>query len=187
MWSPVSWEVRGRKLGWTFCITRSKSSTPNEGVVVSRRAGWIWELGLLFTSVCAKPFALSTWPYYLQCTSAEFSACLCTWHMYVQAGKGREVGRSWNCLQNSNWKSVWILWFSWTKELSCFLTVTYCPLLFHILQVAKDARSDVESSSDEEETVPRSKGPHSTVTTNGTSGANGTNGYLTGATSSEEH
>ncbi|XP_030808105.1 ceramide synthase 6 isoform X1 [Camarhynchus parvulus] len=55
------------------------------------------------------------------------------------------------------------------------------------LHVAKDARSDVESSSDEEETVPRSKAPHSAVATNGTSGANGTNGYLTGATSSEEH
>ncbi|KAL2302317.1 hypothetical protein Nmel_009741 [Mimus melanotis] len=55
------------------------------------------------------------------------------------------------------------------------------------LHVAKDSRSDVESSSDEEETVPRSKAPHSTVTTNGTSGANGTNGYLTAATSSEEH
>ncbi|XP_064290646.1 ceramide synthase 6 isoform X1 [Passer domesticus] len=55
------------------------------------------------------------------------------------------------------------------------------------LHVAKDSRSDVESSSDEEETVPRSKAPHSTVATNGTSGANGTNGYLTGATSSEEH
>ncbi|KAK2532526.1 hypothetical protein Q9966_008101 [Columba livia] len=55
------------------------------------------------------------------------------------------------------------------------------------LHVAKDDRSDIESSSDEEETVPRSKTPHSTVTTNGTSGANGTNGYLTGSTSSEEH
>ncbi|KAI1237198.1 hypothetical protein IHE44_0014456 [Lamprotornis superbus] len=54
-------------------------------------------------------------------------------------------------------------------------------------KVAKDSRSDVESSSDEEETVPRSKAPHSTVTTNGTSGANGTNGYLTAAPSSEEH
>ncbi|XP_009460357.1 PREDICTED: ceramide synthase 6 [Nipponia nippon] len=55
------------------------------------------------------------------------------------------------------------------------------------LHVAKDDRSDVESSSDEEETVPRSKTPHSTVTTNGTGGANGTNGYLTGGTCSEEH
>ena len=60
-------------------------------------------------------------------------------------------------------------------------------LLFQILQVAKDDRSDIESSSDEEETVPRSKTLHSTITTNGTSGANGTNGYLTGGTCSEEH
>lgn len=70
--------------------------------VVSRRAGglslgWIWELGLLFTSVCAKPFALSTWQCCLQCTSAEFSPCLCT--MYVQtfvfevsAGRQRQRG-----------------------------------------------------------------------------------------------
>ncbi|NWI54945.1 CERS6 synthase, partial [Calyptomena viridis] len=54
-------------------------------------------------------------------------------------------------------------------------------------KVGKDARSDVESSSDEEETVPRSKALHSTIATNGTSGANGTNGYLTGGTCSEEH
>ncbi|KAM7097307.1 ceramide synthase 6 isoform 2-T2 [Ciconia maguari] len=54
-------------------------------------------------------------------------------------------------------------------------------------KVAKDDRSDIESSSDEEETVPRSKTLHSTITTNGTGGANGTNGYLTGGTSSEEH
>ncbi|KFR10286.1 Ceramide synthase 6, partial [Opisthocomus hoazin] len=54
-------------------------------------------------------------------------------------------------------------------------------------KVAKDDRSDIESSSDEEETVPRSKTPHSTITTNGTGGANGTNGYLTGGTCSEEH
>nr|XP_047917333.1 ceramide synthase 6 isoform X3 [Anser cygnoides] len=55
------------------------------------------------------------------------------------------------------------------------------------LHVAKDDRSDIESSSDEEETVPRSKTPHSTITTNGTGGANGTNGYITGGTCSEEH
>ncbi|XP_062460725.1 ceramide synthase 6 isoform X2 [Pezoporus occidentalis] len=54
-------------------------------------------------------------------------------------------------------------------------------------KVAKDDRSDIESSSDEEETVPRSKTPHSAISTNGTSGANGTNGYLTGGTCSEEH
>ncbi|NWW89352.1 CERS6 synthase, partial [Rhynochetos jubatus] len=54
-------------------------------------------------------------------------------------------------------------------------------------KVAKDDRSDIESSSDEEETVPRSKTLHSTITTNGTGGANGTNGYLTGGTCSEEH
>ncbi|XP_019472930.1 ceramide synthase 6 [Meleagris gallopavo] len=54
-------------------------------------------------------------------------------------------------------------------------------------KVTKDDRSDIESSSDEEETVPRSKTLHSTITTNGTGGANGTNGYLTGSTCSEEH
>lgn len=81
----------------------SKWRTGNK-VVVSRRAeglslGWIWELGLLFTSACAKPFALCTWPCYLQCTSAEFSPCLCTWHMYAQTSvfevsAGRQRQRS---------------------------------------------------------------------------------------------
>lgn len=65
-------------------------------VIVSRRAeglslGWIWELGLLFTSVCAKPFASCTWPCYLQWTSAEFSLCLCTWHMYAQTSECRQA------------------------------------------------------------------------------------------------
>uniref|UniRef100_A0A8D0GQ18 Ceramide synthase 6 n=1 Tax=Sphenodon punctatus TaxID=8508 RepID=A0A8D0GQ18_SPHPU len=55
------------------------------------------------------------------------------------------------------------------------------------LHVTKDDRSDIESSSDEEYSIPRSKNPHSSTTTNGTSGANGTNGYLTGGTCSEEH
>uniref|UniRef100_A0A8C3RRS0 Ceramide synthase 6 n=1 Tax=Chelydra serpentina TaxID=8475 RepID=A0A8C3RRS0_CHESE len=54
-------------------------------------------------------------------------------------------------------------------------------------KVAKDDRSDVESSSDEDDSVPRSNNPHNTTTTNGTSGANGTNGYLTGSTCSEDH
>ncbi|XP_062972496.1 ceramide synthase 6 isoform X2 [Elgaria multicarinata webbii] len=52
---------------------------------------------------------------------------------------------------------------------------------------ARDDRSDVESSSDEEPSAPHSKHSHSSATTNGTSGANGTNGYLTGGNSSEEH
>ncbi|NXU48489.1 CERS6 synthase, partial [Turnix velox] len=56
-----------------------------------------------------------------------------------------------------------------------------------MFRAAKDDRSDIESSSDEEETVPRSKNPHSPVTTNGTGGTNGTNGYLSGGPCSEEH
>lgn len=74
-----------------YCQVKEQHSRWRTGnkVVVSRRAEglslcWIWELGLLFTSVCAKPFALITWPIYLQCTSAEFSPCLCTWHISVQ-------------------------------------------------------------------------------------------------------
>ncbi|XP_019336037.1 ceramide synthase 6 isoform X1 [Alligator mississippiensis] len=55
------------------------------------------------------------------------------------------------------------------------------------LHVVKDERSDVESSSDEEDSVPRSKTPQSLTTTNGTGGTNGTNGYLTSGTCSEEH
>ncbi|KAB0381425.1 hypothetical protein FD755_009209 [Muntiacus reevesi] len=47
------------------------------------------------------------------------------------------------------------------------------------LHVSKDDRSDIESSSDEEDSEPPGKNPHTATTTNGTSG---TNGYLlTGA------
>ncbi|KAB0359460.1 hypothetical protein FD754_003616, partial [Muntiacus muntjak] len=47
------------------------------------------------------------------------------------------------------------------------------------LHVSKDDRSDIESSSDEEDSEPPGKNPHTSTTTNGTSG---TNGYLlTGA------
>ncbi|XP_015277733.1 PREDICTED: ceramide synthase 6 [Gekko japonicus] len=52
---------------------------------------------------------------------------------------------------------------------------------------ARDDRSDIESSSDEETSPPHSKISHSSATTNGTSGTNGTNGYLTGGSSVEEH
>ncbi|KAL8183421.1 UNVERIFIED_CONTAM: hypothetical protein K2H54_040834 [Gekko kuhli] len=53
--------------------------------------------------------------------------------------------------------------------------------------LARDDRSDVESSSDEETSPPHSKISHSSATTNGTSGVNGTNGYLTGGSPVEEH
>lgn len=77
-------EVGLKTLYYLVKEQHSKWRTGNK-VVVSRRAeglslGWIWEVGLLFSSVCAKAFALSTWPIYLQCTSAEFSLCLGTWH-----------------------------------------------------------------------------------------------------------
>ncbi|XP_063148310.1 ceramide synthase 6 [Candoia aspera] len=49
---------------------------------------------------------------------------------------------------------------------------------------AKDDRSDVESSSDEESSTLQSRNSHSSATTNGT---NGTNGYLTGSNSAEEY
>lgn len=42
-------------------------------------------------------------------------------------------------------------------------------------KVSKDERSDIESSSDEEDSEPPGKTSHSATTTNGTSG---TNGYL---------
>ncbi|XP_069838966.1 ceramide synthase 6 [Dendropsophus ebraccatus] len=54
------------------------------------------------------------------------------------------------------------------------------------LHVSKDDRSDIESSSDEEDSVPRTQKSHHT-TTNGVKTSNGINGYLTGATSSDEH
>ena len=60
------------------------------------------------------------------------------------------------------------------------------PLLF--LQVSKDDRSDIESSSDEEETPPANHKQHSSSgTANGTNKNHGTNGYLTGATYPDEH
>ncbi|EPY82633.1 hypothetical protein CB1_000638010 [Camelus ferus] len=40
-------------------------------------------------------------------------------------------------------------------------------------QVSKDDRSDIESSSDEEDSEPPGKSPHTATTTNGTSGTNG--------------
>uniref|UniRef100_A0A6J0TDM5 Ceramide synthase 6 isoform X2 n=1 Tax=Pogona vitticeps TaxID=103695 RepID=A0A6J0TDM5_9SAUR len=52
---------------------------------------------------------------------------------------------------------------------------------------ARDNRSDVESSSDEEPSAPLSKNSHRSATTNGTSGSSGTNGYLTGGSTAEEH
>lgn len=51
---------------------------------------------------------------------------------------------------------------SWLHSYSC------------ILQVSKDDRSDLESSSEDEDSEPAGKKPHAS-TTNGTSG---TNGYL---------
>ncbi|XP_020846567.1 ceramide synthase 6 isoform X3 [Phascolarctos cinereus] len=56
------------------------------------------------------------------------------------------------------------------------------------LHVSKDDRSDIESSSDEEDSVLPAKNPHNpTTNTNGTSGTSGTNGYLTGGPCAEEH
>uniref|UniRef100_A0A8C6Q755 Ceramide synthase 6 n=1 Tax=Nothobranchius furzeri TaxID=105023 RepID=A0A8C6Q755_NOTFU len=58
------------------------------------------------------------------------------------------------------------------------------------LHVSKDDRSDIESSSDEDESFPSNQ-KHHTSSTNGTNknGANknGTNGYLTGASYPDEH
>ncbi|XP_031507189.1 ceramide synthase 6-like isoform X2 [Papio anubis] len=51
-------------------------------------------------------------------------------------------------------------------------------------KVSKDDRSDIESSSDEEDSEPPGKNPHTATTTNGTSG---TNGYLlTGSCSMDD-
>ncbi|KAK5921067.1 hypothetical protein CgunFtcFv8_024804 [Champsocephalus gunnari] len=56
------------------------------------------------------------------------------------------------------------------------------------LHVSKDDRSDIESSSDEEETPPANQKQHSSSgTANGTNKNHGTNGYLTGATYPDEH
>uniref|UniRef100_A0A3B3QAV1 Ceramide synthase 6 n=1 Tax=Paramormyrops kingsleyae TaxID=1676925 RepID=A0A3B3QAV1_9TELE len=53
-------------------------------------------------------------------------------------------------------------------------------------KVSKDDRSDIESSSDEEEGSPPTQKLHNSAT-NGTSGANGTNGYLSGPSCRDEH
>ncbi|RXM28134.1 Ceramide synthase 6 [Acipenser ruthenus] len=55
-----------------------------------------------------------------------------------------------------------------------------------LLEVSNDDRSDIESSSDEEDAPSPTKKTHNTAT-NGTNGANGTNGYLTGTTCPDEH
>ncbi|MBN3326383.1 CERS6 synthase, partial [Atractosteus spatula] len=54
------------------------------------------------------------------------------------------------------------------------------------LHVSKDDRSDVESSSDEDEEQPPTQKVHSSAT-NGTNGATRTNGYLSGAPCQDEH
>ncbi|MBN3287087.1 CERS6 synthase, partial [Polyodon spathula] len=54
------------------------------------------------------------------------------------------------------------------------------------MHVSNDDRSDIESSSDEEDAPSPAKKTHNTAT-NGTNGANGTNGYLTGTTCLDEH
>uniref|UniRef100_A0A8C2I523 Ceramide synthase 6 n=1 Tax=Cyprinus carpio TaxID=7962 RepID=A0A8C2I523_CYPCA len=51
------------------------------------------------------------------------------------------------------------------------------------LHVSKDDRSDIESSSDEDEVLPPSQKHH----TNGTNGAHGTNGYLSSSPCPDEH
>ncbi|XDV29985.1 hypothetical protein PO909_032997, partial [Leuciscus waleckii] len=51
------------------------------------------------------------------------------------------------------------------------------------LHVSKDDRSDIESSSDEDEVLPPSQKHH----TNGTNGAHGTNGYLSPSPCPNEH
>lgn len=53
--------------------------------------------------------------------------------------------------------------WSWFHSRSC------------VPQVSKDDRSDIESSSDDEDSERPGKKPHTSTTTNGTSG---TNGYL---------
>ncbi|KTG44249.1 hypothetical protein cypCar_00041217 [Cyprinus carpio] len=50
-------------------------------------------------------------------------------------------------------------------------------------KVSKDDRSDIESSSDEDEVLPPSQKHH----TNGTNGAHGTNGYLSSSPCPDEH
>ncbi|XP_018424052.1 PREDICTED: ceramide synthase 6 [Nanorana parkeri] len=54
------------------------------------------------------------------------------------------------------------------------------------LHVSKDDRSDIESSSEDEDSPPRVQKPH-TSSTNGVNGTNGMNGYLMAGTSSDEH
>lgn len=59
-----------------------------------------------------------------------------------------------------------------------------CPkLIFYLSQVSKDDRSDIESSSDEEEVAPPSHKHH----TNGTNGAHGSNGFLCSSLCPDEH
>ncbi|MBN3300226.1 CERS6 synthase, partial [Amia calva] len=53
-------------------------------------------------------------------------------------------------------------------------------------KVSKDDRSDIESSSDEEDTQSPTPKIHSSAT-NGTNRANGTNGYLSGTPCQDEH
>ncbi|KAG5283244.1 hypothetical protein AALO_G00039970 [Alosa alosa] len=55
------------------------------------------------------------------------------------------------------------------------------------LHVSKDDRSDIESSSDEDEAAPPPSHKHHSNSSNGTNGAHGTNGYLSGTPCHEDH
>ncbi|XP_012883477.1 PREDICTED: ceramide synthase 6 isoform X2 [Dipodomys ordii] len=64
------------------------------------------------------------------------------------------------------------------QGLNCFWSYLIVKIAYKAIskgKVTKDDRSDIESSSDEEDLEPPGKNPHTTTTTNGTSG---TNGYL---------
>ncbi|KAH0621450.1 hypothetical protein JD844_022790 [Phrynosoma platyrhinos] len=85
--------------------------------------------------------------------------------------------------------SIFIILLLILQVLHCFWSYLIVKAAYKAISKgkARDDRSDVESSSDEETSAPHSKNSHNSATTNGTSGTNGTNGYLTSGSSAEEH
>ncbi|XP_007421910.1 ceramide synthase 6, partial [Python bivittatus] len=82
--------------------------------------------------------------------------------------------------------SIFVILLSVLQVLHCFWSYLIIKAAYKAILKgkAKDDRSDVESSSDEESSALQSRSSHSSATTNGT---NGTNGYLTGSNSAEEY
>lgn len=110
-------------------------------------------------------------PYYLNLT---FNICL-PFSMLIRNLQGGKM-ESVTC--KSPWSGTCVGPYAWPLILT--------QVHFYTVQVSKDDRSDIESSSDEEDGPPANQKHHSSAT-NGTNKNHGSNGYLTGGSYPDEH